>query len=233
MSIHAAHGVPLAGPADSRRAFLKKTAALSFVALVASAVVATASTYFAAPVVYGVGGGFGGMIAILGSFFVAHYVARKMVYGASKLPGLVLAVVMEGFSIGFLLLTTILKLGAFEGFGLIAQCMGLTGATAGGMLLYVWFNKSELNLVKAGLSMLGLPMLILMGLSWAFPLGGAFGLIISVVFVVVSAAGLLYRLNAVVHEMDEDMHVEAAYEITMGVLILFWNLLVLLNRVRR
>lgn len=233
MSIHAAHGVPLAGPADSRRAFLKKTAVLSFVALLASAVVATASTYFAAPMVYEVGGSLGGLVAILGSFFVAHYVARKMVYGDQKVPGLILAVVMEGFSIGFLLLTTLLRFGAFEGFGLIAQCMGLTGATAGGMLLYVWFNKSELSLVKAGLSMLGLPMLILMGISWAFPIGGTLGLIVSVVFVVVSAAGLLYRLNAVVHELDEDMHIEAAYEITMGILVLFWNLLNLLNRLRR
>jgi FtsH-binding integral membrane protein len=66
-----------------------------------------------------------------------------------------------------------------------------------------------------------------------WPVQGVLGLVISLVFVVVSAGGLLYRLNHVVHELDTDQHIEGAYEITMGILILFWNLLSLLNKFRR
>jgi len=43
---------------------------------------------------------------------------------------------------------------------------------------------------------------------------------------------LLYRLNFVVHALDEDQKVEGAFEITMGILILLWNILSLLNRRR-
>ncbi len=234
MSIHAAAGMPLSGPSADRHALLKKAALWSFVGVVASAVVAIASTRYAAPTIYGVGGRWGGTIAILGSFLVAHYVARRMVYGNAKVAGFVLAVVMEGFSLGFLLLQTLVMAGsAAEGFALITRCMFLTSLTAGGLLVYAWFNKSDLSWVKGGMAMLGLPMLVLMAMSWAFPIGGTLGLIIAVAFVVVSAFGLLRRVHVVVHEMDADMHVEAAYEITMGVLVLFWNLLNLMNRVRR
>jgi hypothetical protein len=66
---------------------------------------------------------------------------------------------------------------------------------------------------------------------WTF--GGVFGLVLCGVFVVASGASLLYALNVVVHEMDDDMHVEAAYEITMKLLVLLWNIIQLLNRVRR
>jgi len=33
--------------------------------------------------------------------------------------------------------------------------------------------------------------------------------------------------------MDDDMHVEAAFEITMALLVLLWNVISLLNRSRR
>ena len=54
--------------------------------------------------------------------------------------------------------------------------------------------------------------------------------LLSAVFVVVSAAGLLYQVNQVIHRLRTDMHIEGAYLITMGVLVLFWNLLSLLMR---
>jgi FtsH-binding integral membrane protein len=119
------------------------------------------------------------------------------------------------------------------GIGLVVQCMMITAAPAGGMLLYVWFNKSEFSWLKAGLAMVTVPMLLAMVLGVVWPVGGAIGLGITALFVVVSAAGLLYRLNHVVHELDTDQHIEGAYEITMGILILFWNLLSLLNKLRR
>jgi hypothetical protein len=39
-------------------------------------------------------------------------------------------------------------------------------------------------------------------------------------------------LNTVVHEFDDDMHIEASYEISMSLLVLLWNIISLLNRLR-
>lgn len=101
------------------------------------------------------------------------------------------------------------------------------------MLVYVWFRKSEFSRIGAGLSVFGIPMLCLMALTFVMPIGGTLGIVIAAAFVVFSAGALLYRLNHVVHNMDAGMHIEGAYELTMAILVLFWNLLVLLNRLRR
>ncbi|HEY1099488.1 MAG TPA: Bax inhibitor-1 family protein [Myxococcota bacterium] len=234
MSVASAYAPAVSGPSEARLAFLRKVAVWTFLSLVGAAVIAVVSTLTIAPLVYGLGR-WGALIAILGAFALSHYVARGMVYGDAKVPGLVLGIVGEGVSFGFLLLSTLSfggPEGMAEGFRIIATAMGITAASAAGMLLYVWFNKSELSLVKAGLSMLGLPMLVLMAVSFIFPFGGVFGLIICAVFVVASAAALLYRLNTVVHEFDERQHIEAAYEISMSLLVLLWNVISLLNRLR-
>lgn len=236
MSVASAYAPAISGPSEARLAFLRKVGLWTFLSVAAAAVIAVISTVTIAPFIYGMGGGiarWGSLGLILGSFALSHYVARKMVYGDAKMAGLALGVLGEGVSFGFLLLTTISFGAAGEGFRIIATAMGITAASGLGMLVYVWFNKSELSLVKAGLSMLGLPMLVLMAVSFIFPIGGVFGLIICAVFVVASAAALLYRLNTVVHEFDESMHIEAAYEISMSLLVLLWNVISLLNRLRR
>lgn len=46
-------------------------------------------------------------------------------------------------------------------------------------------------------------------------------------------AGLLYQLNAVIHSFTPDKEMEGAYIITIGVLVLFGNILSLLMRLRR
>ena len=46
-------------------------------------------------------------------------------------------------------------------------------------------------------------------------------------------AALLYRVNAVVHHFSTDMTVEGGYLIAIGVIVLFWNILSLLLRLRR
>jgi len=79
------------------------------------------------------------------------------------------------------------------------------------------------------------PMLALMAVSFIFPslFGGTVGLLLSVVFVVVSAAGLLYQINVVLHRLKTNQHVEGSYMITLGILILYWNILTLLMRLSR
>ena len=45
-----------------------------------------------------------------------------------------------------------------------------------------------------------------------------------------SPGGLLYSLNRVMHTMDTSQATAAAFMISTGVVILFWNLLALLSR---
>jgi modulator of FtsH protease len=187
-----------------------------------------------APLVVHVAGGYGALGMILVTFFAAHYGCRAIVYKTgAKAAGLFIASACEGISLGFLLLVTVLRLGLENGVLTILQCLTLTVASGLGMLLYTSTTKRELSLVRAGLMTLGLPMLVLMALTFVFPIGGAIGIGISVLFVAFSAGALLYRLNAVVHQYPDGTHVEASYELTMALLVLFWNLLSLLNRMRR
>ena len=78
--------------------------------------------------------------------------------------------------------------------------------------------------------MLMMPMLILMVVSFVFPIGGTLGLIMAAGFVVFSAGALLYSTNTVLHDLDTTMHIEGAYLMSMALLTLLWNILNLLMR---
>ena len=107
--------------------------------------------------------------------------------------------------------------------------------TGMGMTAYVWTGPKDFSMIGGLLSAVFVPMLVLMAVSFIFPalFGGVLGTIMCAVFVVISAAGLLYQINQVMHQLRTDMHIEGAYLITMGVLILFWNILSLLMRLNR
>jgi FtsH-binding integral membrane protein len=234
MSVHSAYAPAVSGPSEARLAFLRRVGLWTFGGLSLAAVVAVVSMFTVAPLILQVP--FGAVAGIFGSFLFAHYLCRSLVYGEQKVAGFVMASIAEGFSFGFLLLVTIFYAGPDDvgtGLGIVAQGMALTAATALGLLVYVWFNKSDLSMVKAGLSVIGIPMLLLMVLQLVWPIGGVFGLVMCGAFVVVSGASLLYALHVVVHEMEDSMHIEAAYEITMKLLVLLWNMIQLLNRLRR
>jgi modulator of FtsH protease len=170
------------------------------------------------------------MVIMFGSYAIAHFVAPKMVFGEQKVAGFIVGSVFQGIAMGYLLLAAILVGQVVNGnpFGLILTALGLTGLTSAGMVAYVWANPKEFKMLGAFLSAMFIPMMILMVLSFVFPIGGTMGLLLTGVFVVISAAGLLYQVNVVMHKLNTDQHVEGSYLITMGVLILFWNLLSLL-----
>jgi FtsH-binding integral membrane protein len=44
---------------------------------------------------------------------------------------------------------------------------------------------------------------------------------------------LLYTLNKVIHEFPAEASSEAAFELTIGIVVFFWNLLSFLMRLRR
>jgi FtsH-binding integral membrane protein len=215
--------------ANTRVAYLRRVATLTMVGLFVAAVTGTLSAFAVAAIPL-LQGQLAQLAVIFGSFGVAHYAARGMVFGNSKLPGFLLASTFQGIAMGYLLLTAVLVSAATSGspFLLISEALMLTALSAAGMVAYLWSGPRDFSMIGAGLSMLTLPMLALMVISFVFPIGGIAGIALAGVFVVVSTLALLYQLNVVIHQLRTDMHVEGAYLVTMGLLVLFWNLLTLL-----
>lgn len=214
---------------EERVDYLKKVGVYTTISLTIAAFSGVFSAVFLAPMIQG---RWAPLIAVLGSWGIAHYVAPKFVYGTQKQFGLVLASVFEGVAFGWLLLSamTISQAALGSPYTVIGQALAATALTAFGMVGYLWASPKDFSFIGAGLSMLGIPMLILMGVSFFFPLGGTFGLILSAGFVVFSAGALLYSTNRVLHELDTTMHVEGAYMLSMALLTLLWNIMVLLMR---
>jgi len=176
-------------------------------------------------------------IIILGCWAITNYVAPRMVFGTAKWGGFLLGTMFQGISLGFLLLVAILLSKQQYGnpFYLIFTALGLTVLSGLGLTLYATTQRRDFSMLGAALSVVSLPMLVLMAVSFGFPglLGGTAGTVVSAIFVLVSAAGLLYQINRVLHQYNADMHMEGAYTITIGVVVLFWNILSLLMRRRR
>ena len=87
-------------------------------------------------------------------------------------------------------------------------------------------------LISGAMSALSLPLFALMVGTFLFPINGTIGIIVSVLFVGVSAAGLLYHLNQVMHVMNTSMVWPAAYHIALGVLVILAAWLLILVYVR-
>lgn len=235
MSASSGYPVAHARP-DVRVAYLKRVLAITAGGLCLSGATGLASS-LALSLVPGLLGGYAPMVLILGCWAVTNFVARPMVFGAAKWPGFVLGTMAQGVAMGFLLLVAMLVSQADFGnpFVFIGLALGLTGFTGLGMAAYVWSGPRDFSFLRAGLAAVFVPMLILMAVGFAFPslIGGTFGLVVSAVFVLVSVAGLLYQINAVIHEFRTDMHIEGAYTITISLLVLFWNILSLILNRRR
>lgn len=222
-----------------KRVMLWTTGGLTFTGIVGS-VTAGLIYFLAASGVTAVLSPWFSLIAILGSFGLAQYVAPRFVFGDQKVFGFLMACFFQGIAFGWLLLTAVL-VGAQSGspLGLVGTALVLTAATGAGMTAYVWSSPKDFRMLGAALSALTLPMLLLMGFSFIAPaiapglLGGWVGIGLTAVFVVISAAGLLYQINAVLHQLSTEQHIEGSYLITMGVLVLYWNILTLLINLSR
>lgn len=230
--------VPVAQASEADRlTFLRRTLAWAFGGVAVASITSVFSAFAIGMFGSGLLSGWAPMILILGCMAITNYVAQPMVFGGAKVAGFLLGTVAEGVALGFLLLVAVLVSSATIGnpFALIGLAMGMTFFTALGMTAYVYTIRRDFSLIGAGLSALSIPMLILMAVSFAFPgmFGGGFGLAISFLFVGVSAAGLLYQLNRVIHDYRTDMHIEGGYTISIGILVLFWNILNLLMKLSR
>lgn len=222
-----------------KRVMLWTAGGLSFTALVGLAT--TAALYVAAAA--GVTFLFSPWVSfgcIMACFGIAHWVAPSLVFGEQKVLGFFIACLFEGISFGWLLLAAFsMGIQAGNPFGLAGTALALTAATAIGLTGYVWSSPREFKLLGAALATLMPAMLLLMVGSFAASMfmpglmGGVVGIGITALFVVISAAGLLYQVNTVLHKLRTDMHIEGSYLITMGVLVLYWNILTLLMSLSR
>jgi FtsH-binding integral membrane protein len=221
---------------EVRSAYLRRVMATTVLGLAISSVVGVASAMVIAtqPWLFQ---GFAPLAIILGCWAITNFVARPMVFGTAKWPGFVLGTVAQGAAMGFILLMGVLISQQSFGnpFRLIGTALAITVCAGIGLGIYASSERHEFSLLRAGLSATFIPMLILMGVSFAFPnlIGGTAGIVVSGIFVLISAAGLLYQLNLVLHNFSEDMPIEGAYIITIGLLVLFWNVLSFLSRLMR
>ena len=221
-----------AAPAADRSAFLRQGALRTLGGLFLTAVVAAFSTLFIAPDVFRAGT-WAVLVVVYGSFYGAQFLGRKLVYGEHKTAGFVVGTTLQGIALGFLLLLAKGTAAPNEGVSLIGYTLLMVMLSVAAMLLYVTAEKREFSMVRAGLTMLSIPMLILMGLQLVLPLNGAAGVLVSGLFLAVSVGALLYRLNHVVHEFNTDMATEASFELTLSIVVFFWNLLAFFLRLRR
>lgn len=232
-----AYAQPVSQASDaSRTAFYQSVAMWTMIGLLTAFSVSAVSAFTVLTVPF-LQGRYVMMGAIFGCMFITNTVAQRMVQGDAKIPGFVLGTAAEGVSLGYLMLAAVLmgadRFGAgAAAFTIIGEAAGLTLLAGAGMVSYLWSAPRELSMVRGMLQVMSLPMLALMVITFVFPIGGVFGMMLSLLFVGISSAGLLYSLNQVIHVCDTEQHMEAAYAITVGVLVLFWNIVVLLMKLQ-
>lgn len=219
-------------PADVRRRFLQQVALQTMGGLTLTAVVAMVSMFTVVPAVFALGK-WGMIIFVYACIFGAQALGRKLAYGNSPAAGLVVGAGLQGMALGFLLTVAIMSAGAQEGIALIGYSLLMVVLAVGAMLLYVTQEKREFSMLRAGLAMMGIPMLIVMGLQLFLPMDGTLGLVISGVFLAISVGSLLYTLNKVLRDFPAEMPTPAAFELTIGIVIFYWNLLSFFLRMRR
>ncbi len=227
--------MPAAQAAEAERvAFLKQVGLKTFGSLMITAVAAVAMMTAIANV-SALSHRYVALAVMLGGIYGAQFIGNRMTASAdsgTRTMGFVLGSALSGIALSYVVASAaIVSASAFGNpYNLILQAGGLVFLTMLGMVAYLMSGPKELNWLRAGLSVLFLPMLGLMAVMWFFPVGGAFGLIFSGLFVLVSAGSLLYSLNQVMHQMPTSMSTAAAFSISTGIVILFWNILALLMR---
>lgn len=172
---------------------------------------------------------------MLGGIYGAQFIGNAMV--ASQNQGTRVAGFVIGSSLSGIALSYVIGAAAVLGaevfgnpFTLVLQAGGLVAATVLGMVIYLLTGPKNLSMLGSILGVVWLPMLGLMALGIFFPMGGTMGIVFSAVFVAVSAGGLLYSLNNVMHRYGTHQAMAGAFEVSTSIVVLFWNILQLLMR---
>ncbi|MCB9687031.1 MAG: Bax inhibitor-1 family protein [Alphaproteobacteria bacterium] len=232
------YAVPVVAAQESERStFLRKVGAWTFGGLMIAGAASLASMT-ALLLVPALGSQYVALGIMLGAIFASRFIGSSMVYSesaATRVMGFVAGNALQGIAMGYLLLVAIFMSAELYGnpLAMLGQAVVLVGLTVAGIVAYLLTGPKNLSLIGGALSALTLPMLGLMVLTAVWPVGGVAGVVLSVGFVAVSAGGLLFNLNQVMHRMSTDQVVPAAYHVSIGILVLFWNVLSLLMRLNR
>jgi FtsH-binding integral membrane protein len=175
------------------------------------------------------------LVIMLGGIYGAQFIGNKMTASSdadTRTSGFVIGSVLQGLALSYIVGAAAMTGAAVFGNPaiLIMEAGGLVFLTVLGMVGYLMSGPKELTLVRGALSVLFLPMLALMAITWVFPIGGVMGLVFGGIFVAVSAGSLLYSLNQVMHRMSVTQSTAAAFYISTSIVVLFWNVLSLLMR---
>ena len=228
--------LPVAQAEESARVtYLRQVAMLTLGSLVITAVSAVVWMYMIGMFPEVLTQTYVAMGIMLGGIYGAQFLGNNMVASQSqgtRITGFVLGSSLSGIALSYVVGAAAI-LGA-EVFGdplrLIVQAGGLVAMTVLGMVIYLMTGPRNLSTLGSILGVLWLPMLGLMAVTWLFPVGGTMGLVFSAIFVAVSAGGLLYSLNQVMHQYSTDMVMAGAFHISTSIVVLFWNILTLLMR---
>ncbi|MCA9492395.1 MAG: Bax inhibitor-1/YccA family protein [Myxococcales bacterium] len=232
------YAVPVAAAQESERsAFLRKVGAWTFGGLMIAGAASLASMT-ALLMVPALGSQYIALFVMLGAIFASRFIGGSLVYSesaATRVLGFVAGNALQGVAMGYLLLVAILMSAELYGnpLAMLGQAVVLVGLTVLGIVAYLLTGPKNLSLVRGALAALALPMLGLMVVTAIWPVGGVIGIVLSLAFVGVSIGGLLFNLNEVMHRMSTDQVVPAAYHVSIGILVLFWNVLSLLMRLNR
>ena len=241
LSANNPYAVPAAeAKVEERVAFLRKVAGLTFVGLMISGATSLATAGLIAVLSEIMMSRPVSLVLMLGGIFGARMIGGSMVRSetpATQYAGFAIGTMLQGVAMGYIILTALMFSASVLGNPLIllVEAIGLVGLTMFGMTVYLLTGPKNLSMVGGFLSAVSLPMMVLMVVTFVFPslFGGFMGLLLNMVFVGISAAGLLYSLNQVMHEMSTKHVVPAAYFITLGILTLLWNVITLLMRLQR
>lgn len=222
---------------DARSAFLRKVGLWTAAGLLVAGSTAVVSTGVIA-LVPALLNRWVALGIMLGAMFGSQAIGRSAVYSESagaRTLAFVAGTGLQGVAMGYLLFSAMLASWSLYAspFVFLGQALALTGLTVAGMVAYLLTGPKNLSMVGGFLSAMSLPMLGLMVVTAIWPVNGVFGVLMSLVFVGMSAGGLLYNLNAVMHRFSTTMVVPAAYHVSLGILVLFWNLVSLLMRLQR
>lgn len=213
-------------PADTRAAFIRKTYAHVFGAILAFVAIEAAifKSNLAEPIInvlFGVP--FAGlllMVAFIGGGYVAQYMARSATSDLVRYAGLGLYVCL--WSILFLPLLYLAEL-KFPGQQVAEQAGIVTLAAFAGLTMTVFVSGKNFSFLGPILGVLSFVALGVILVAFLFNL--SLGLFFIIPMILLSAGYIIYDTSNVIHVYREDQYVAAALELFADVALMFWYIL--------
>ena len=213
-------------PADTRAAFIRKTYAHVFGAILAFVAIEAAifKSNMAEPIIKALFGvPFAGlllMVAFIGGGYVAQYMARSATSNVVRYAGLGLFVSL--WAVIFLPLLYLAEM-KFPGQQVAEQAGIVTLAAFAGLTMTVFVSGKDFSFLGPILGVLSFVALGVILVAFVFNL--SLGLFFIIPMILLSAGYIIYDTSNVIHVYREDQYVAAALELFADVALMFWYIL--------